>query len=133
MREALHTGALISVELRSNVMQEAVALAISAAVEAPVAMAIVYATRWRSRGAWHAGLAAAVATAVTHPQLWDAATWAYPRFGYWPSLVALETLVVLVEALLIAWMAALAFHRALAVSLAANLASCVAGLLIFRL
>ena len=113
-------------------MLEAVALGISAAVEAPIAALIVYAARWPCRGALHAGLAAAVATAVTHPQLWEAANWAYPRFGYWPSLVGLEALVVAVEALLIAWMAKLALHRAFAVSLAANIASCAAGLLIFH-
>ena len=113
-------------------MSEWLALAISAAVEAPVAAAIVFYTRWQSRGALHVGLAAAVATAVTHPQLWEAALWAYPRFGFWPSVIVLEALVVLVEALLIAWMAALALHRALIVSLAANIASCAAGLLIFR-
>jgi hypothetical protein len=112
-------------------MQEAVALAISAAVEAPVAALVVYAARWPCRGALHAGLAAAVATAVTHPQLWEAAMWAYPRFGYWPSIVALEALVVVAEALLIQWMAKLALHRALAVSLAANAASCAVGLTIF--
>ena len=114
-------------------MDEAVALVFSAAIEAPIAAAIVYWTRWQSRGALHAGLAAAVATAVTHPQLWDAALWAYPRYGYWPSVIALEAAVVAVEALLIAWMAALALHRALVVSLAANIASCAAGLLIFRM
>ena len=113
-------------------MQETVALAISAAVEAPVAALIVYAARWPCRGALHVGLAAAVATAVTHPQLWEAVIWATPRFGYWPSVIALEALVVAVEALLILWMAKLALHRALTVSLAANISSCVAGLLIFH-
>jgi len=112
-------------------MSEWLALAISAAVEAPVAALIVYYARWQSRGALHVGLAAAVATAVTHPQLWEAALWAYPRYEYWPSLLALEALVVLAEALLIAWMAKFALHRALVVSLAANIASCAAGLLFF--
>ena len=114
-------------------MQEAVALGISAAVEAPIAVLIVYGARWPSRGALHVGLAAAVATAVTHPQLWDAALWAYPRFGYGPSLLVLEVLVVLAEALLIAWMARLRWSHALVVSLAANSASCAAGLLMSRL
>lgn len=112
-------------------MQEAAALAISAAVEAPVAAAVVALARWPSRGVLHVAVAAAVATAVTHPQLWEAALWAYPRFGYWPSVAALETVVVLVEALLIAWMAQLRIHRALTLSLAANIASCAMGLQIF--
>jgi len=38
--------------------------------------------------------------------------------------------VVAAEGLLIAWMAGLAFRRAMVVLLLANLASCVAGLLI---
>jgi len=112
-------------------MLELEALAFSAAIEAPIAYLIVRLTRWPSRGALHAGLASAVATAVTHPQLWAAALWAYPRFGYWPSLVGLETLVVLVEGLLIAWMAALALRRAMLVSLIANASSCIAGMIVF--
>lgn len=112
-------------------MNEAAVLAISVAVEAPLATGIVYGMRWPSRGALHVGLAAAVATAVTQPQLWQAAQWAYPRFGHWPSLVALEVVVVVAEALLIGWMAKLEWHHALAVSLAANIVSCLAGLILF--
>jgi hypothetical protein len=113
-------------------MLEAQALVISAAIEAPIAALIVRLAHWPGRGAVHAALAAAVATAVTHPQLWAAAEWAYPRFGYWPSVVGLEALVVAVEGLLIAWMAALALHRAMLVSLAANTASCLVGVLLLR-
>ena len=111
-------------------MTEAEALLMSAAIEAPIAALIVGLARWPSRGALHAGLAAAVATAVTHPQLWAAAEWAYPRFGYWPSVAVLEIIVVLVEGGLIGWMASLSLPRAMLVSLAANAASCAAGLLI---
>lgn len=110
-------------------MIEVEALAVSAAIEAPVAYLIVRMAKWPGRGALHAGLASAVATAVTHPQLWAAALWAYPRLGYWPSVAGLEALVVLVEGVLIAWMASLALHRAMLVSLIANAASCLAGLL----
>jgi hypothetical protein len=113
-------------------MQEAEALLFSAAIEGPIAYVIVRLSRWPSRGALHAGLASAAATAITHPQLWSAALWAYPRYGYWPSVIGLETLVVLVEGLLIAWMAALALRRAMLVSLIANLASSAAGILLFR-
>ena len=111
-------------------MTELEALLLSAAIEAPVGYLIVRMARWPGRGALHAGFAAAVATAVTHPQLWAAAEWAYPRFGYWPSVGGLEAAVVLVEGGLIAWMASLPLHRAMLVSLAANAASCAAGLLI---
>jgi len=111
-------------------MGEAEALAISAAIEGPIAFLIIRLTRWPSRGALHVGLASCIATAVTHPQLWSAALWACPRFSYWPTAIVLEAVVVAAEGLLIAWMAGLAFRRALVVSLLANLASCVAGLLI---
>jgi hypothetical protein len=111
-------------------MPEAEALVISAAIEGPIAFLIVRLTRWPCRGALHVGLASAVATAVTHPQLWSAALWAYPRFSYWPSIFVLEALVILAEGALIAWMARLAWPRAMLVSLIANSASCLAGLLI---
>ncbi|MGB8364402.1 MAG: hypothetical protein ACLQUZ_07680 [Rhizomicrobium sp.] len=109
-------------------MAELKYLLMSCAVEAPIAFLIVRWTKWPGRGAIHAGLASAVATAVTHPQMWQAAIWAYPRFGYWPSVAALELLVVLVEGALIAWMAQLQLHRAMIVSLFANAGSCLFGL-----
>ena len=112
-------------------MQETQALLFSVAIEVPIAYLIVRLARWPCRGALHAGLASGVATAVTHPQLWAAVIWAYPQFGYWPSVIVLEALVVLAEGVLIAWMAALAIRRAMLVSLIANLASCVAGILLF--
>jgi len=111
-------------------MIEAEALVISAAIEGPIAFLIARLRKWPSRGALHVGLASCVATAITHPQLWSAALWAYPRFPYWPTTIGLETLVIAVEGLLIAWMASLSFPRAILVSMIANLASCLAGLLI---
>jgi len=111
-------------------MTEAEALLVSAAIEAPIAFLIARFARWPCRGALHVGLASAVATAVTHPQLWSAALWAYPRYPYWPSVIALEAAVIAVEGLLIAWMARLALRHAMLVSVIANSASCLAGLLI---
>lgn len=111
-------------------MVEAEALLISVAIEGPIAFSIVRLARWPCRGALHAGLASAVATAVTHPQVWSAAFWAYPRFPYWPGIVVLEALVILAEGLMIAWMAMLALPRAVVVSLIANAASFLAGFLI---
>jgi len=111
-------------------MVEAEALIVSAAIEGPIAYSMVRLTRWPCRGALHVGLAACVATAVTHPQLWSAAFWAYPRFPYWPSVVVLEALVIAAEGMLIAWMAGLEWRRALLVSLVANAASFLAGWLI---
>ena len=103
-------------------------LLLSAAIEAPVTWLVAWRLRLGGRGPGHVALASAVATAVTHPQFWAAALLAYPRFGYWPSVAALEALVVLVEAVLIAWMAELPVPAALAVSLIANAASCAVGL-----
>jgi hypothetical protein len=111
-------------------MLEAEALGLSAAIEGPIAWFIARRTKWPCRGALHVGLASAVATAVTHPQLWEAAVWAIPRYGLWPSTVVLESLVILTEAVLIAWMAQLALRHALVVSLIANVASCAAGFLL---
>lgn len=111
-------------------MVEADALVISAAVEGPTAFLLARFAKWPSRGALHVGLASVVATAVTHPQAWSAALWAYPHFSYWPTTIVIEALVIAAEGLLIAWMAQLAFSRAMAVSLIANSASYLAGLLI---
>jgi len=108
---------------------EVAALALSAAIEAPIAYGIARLTRWPCRGAVHVGAASAAATAVTHPQLWAAALWAYSRqLPYWPSVLGLELVVVLVEGALIAWMADLKLGRAMLVSLAANSASALIGI-----
>lgn len=112
-------------------LTELTALVISMAIEAPVAYAIVRLTRWPSRGPIHAGAASAVATAVTHPQLWfNLVPWLSDLIGYWPSLAVGEAIVVLTEGALIAWMADLKLQRAMLVSLVANAASFAAGLLI---
>jgi len=111
-------------------MTEFESLLLSALIEAPVAGLIAWLARWPCRGALHVGLASGAATAITHPQLWTAALWTYERFSYWPAILTLEALVVLSEAVLIAWMAALRLDRAFVVSFAANAASLLVGLLI---
>lgn len=108
-------------------MTEIEALALSAVIEGPVALFLARLTGWPSRGAWHVGLASIVATAVTHPQLWAGALWAYRRFAFWPTALVAEGLVVLVEGMLISWMAGMAPRHAMMVSLLANSASCAAG------
>jgi hypothetical protein len=131
--EYLHSGYSASVTLpKAGTVLEAEALALSAAIEAPIAWLIVRLAKWPCRGPLHAALASAVATAVTHPQLWEAALWAFPRYGVWPATMVLEAAVILVEAALIAWMAKLALRHALVVSVAANVASCAAGFLLLR-
>ncbi len=109
-------------------MTEIEALALSALIEGSVAYLVARLARWPSRGNLHVGFAAAAAAAITHPQLWAAALWAYSRFPYWPSILVLEGIVVLVAGALIAWIAALRLDRALLASLAANAASFLFGL-----
>jgi hypothetical protein len=101
-------------------------------VEAAIAYALAWATRWDCRGAAHVATASAAATAITHPQLWALALWAYERYPYWPSVLTLEAAVVVIEGALIAWMAMLRLDRAMLVSLAANSGSLALGLLIGR-
>jgi hypothetical protein len=108
-------------------MIEIEALVLSAAIEAPIAWFVARRTRWPCRGALHVGAASAAATAITHPQFWSAALWSYDRFAYWPSIMALEAAVVLVEACLIAWMTGLRVDRAMIISLIANSGSFLAG------
>lgn len=111
-------------------MTEPEALLLSIAIEAPVAYALARWRGWPGRGPGHAAIAAAVATAATHPQLWALALHLYPRFGYLPGLGVAEVLVVLAEAVVLAWGAGLSPRHALALSLAANAASSAVGLLL---
>ena len=109
-------------------LTEPFALVISALIEAPIAYLIVRLARWPCRGAMHAAAASAVATAVTHPQLWfTVVPWLSDRLGYWPAVAIGEIAVVLVEGALIAWMAQLKLQRAMLVSLVANVASFAVG------
>ncbi len=109
-------------------MTEIEALLLSATVEAAIACCVARLAQWPCRGNPHVAAASAAATAITHPQLWAVALWAYPRFPYWPSIIGSEVIVVLVEAGLIAWMAGLRLDRALVVSLIANAGSFSLGL-----
>jgi len=97
-------------------MTEFEALLASAAIEGPVAYLLVRLTRWPCRGPLQAAFAVMLATAATHPQLWAASLWSFPRFGYWPTMAVTEGAVVVVEAAIVAWVAALSPRRALAVS-----------------
>ncbi len=111
-------------------LTEPLALVISIAIEAPIAYAIVRYANWRSRGPLHAATASAVATAVTHPQLWFNFVPALADgLGYWPTVALGEALVIVVEGMLIAWMAQLKLQRAMLVSLVANAASFAAGVI----
>lgn len=112
-------------------MAEWQALAISVAIEVPVILLLALYRPAGGRGLPATALASAIATAVTHPQLWAAALWAYPRWGYRPSIIALEAMVVVVEGALIAFIAGLRPRTALLFSLAANFTSFSVGKLVF--
>jgi hypothetical protein len=112
-------------------MTEFEAMLLSAAIEAPIAFAMIAITRWPCRGPLNAAIAIALATAVTHPQLWTSALWLYPRIGFWPTVACTEALVVLVEAAIVIWTTGLSPARALAVSAVANGASTLTGLVLF--
>ena len=107
------------------------AMVLSMVVEAPVAFALVRVCDWPCRGPTHAALAIALATAATHPQLWAASLWLYPRLGYGAAVVLAEAGVVLVEAGIVAWVTELSPARSILVSALANAASVAVGLLLF--
>jgi hypothetical protein len=109
-------------------MAEFESLLLSIAIEGPVAFLAVYVMRWPCRGPWAAAVAAVLATAATHPQFWTASLWLYPRLGYWPSIGIAEGIVMIVEAVIIAWSIRLAPSRALIVSAVANTASACTGI-----
>ena len=109
-------------------MSQLEAMLLSVLIEAPIACAVVRFARWPCRGPLHVAAAAALATAVTHPQLWAAALWLYPRIGYWPTIGLAETAVIVAEAAILLWATGLAPLRSLTVSAVANGASALAGI-----
>lgn len=108
------------------------AMLISMVTEGLVAFALVAWQGWPCRGPLHVGLAAVVATAATHPQLWAASLWLYPRLGYEPTVVLAEVVVIAVEAGIIWWAARLEPSLALLASALANSASMLVGLALVR-
>ena len=79
-------------------------------------------------GRAEAAIMTLVVNTLTHPALWYLA----PRFGpWWAWLLVMETCVALTEAAVIgAWLRARGGHaRGLRISLTANLASTIVGLL----
>ena len=111
-------------------MTQIEAMALSAAIEGPVAYALVRLLGWPCRGPAHVAAAVMVATAASHPLLWEGALWLYGRIGYGPGLLLAESLVVAGEAAVAAWAARLAPAHALTVSVIANGASVLVGLLL---
>jgi hypothetical protein len=112
-------------------MTEFEALLLSAVIEGPIAFVLVRSMRWPCRGPLHVAAAVMLATAVTHPQLWSASLWLYPRIGYWPTMGCTEAAVIVVEAAIIGWVTGLSPTRALIASGIANLASALTGVVLF--
>jgi hypothetical protein len=112
-------------------MSEFEAMLLSAAIEGPIAFAVVSIKRWPCRGPFQVALTVMLATAVTHPQLWAASQWLFPRISYWSALGILECAVILIEAAIIAWVSGLSWARALVVSAITNSASATAGIILF--
>ena len=77
--------------------------------------------------------AAALATVVTHPAAWWSFKALEPAIGYWETVAAVELLVCLAEAPAYRLLVPLRWPAAVAVSVAANAASMLAGLLYYAL
>lgn len=111
-------------------MTELQAMLLSAVIEAHFAALVMLASRWPSRGLWHVALASTVATAVSHPFLWQAVLWGYDHWPDWLAILLPEAVVALAEGALIGWMAQMRLTHAMLVSFFANGASLLAGLLL---
>lgn len=115
-------------------MSQLDAMLLSMAIEGPVAYGLVFWRGWSCRGPVSVALAVVFATAATHPQLWAASIWLYPRFGYEPTLLLAESVVILAEACIIHWSTALRPGPSVLVSAIANGVSALTGLvLVFSL
>lgn len=112
-------------------MTQLQAMLASMAIEAPVAYGLAAWARWPCRGPLHVAIAATLATAATHPQLWYAVEHLASYADYWRVALLAEACVVLVEAAILAWAGGLALLPALAVSASANGASAAIGVLLF--
>jgi len=107
------------------------ALALSIALEAGIAFALIRAAGWGS--GLNAALAASLGTLVTHPIAWYAVPRLAGPLGYPGAVALVETGVVLAESVAYRLVVPLAWPRALTASLVANAASTMAGLLYYAL
>ena len=112
-------------------MDQSSALAASIAVEgAVVALLLMRMDRAKLlRGI----AAAALATLMTHPLAWWSIKALEPAAGYWVAVAAVEALVCLAEAVAYRLLVPLAWPAALAVSVVANAASTLVGLLYYAM
>src|SRR5215475_6257352 len=110
-------------------MDQSSALAVSIAVEGATAALLLARLGWAKvlRGI----VAAAAATLLTLPMAWWSIKALEPFAGYWAALVLVEALVCLAEAVVYRLLVPLTWPAAGAVSLAANAASTLVGLLYY--
>lgn len=111
-------------------MTQLQAMLLSLASEAVVAAALACGLRLRTLPA---ALAAVAGTLVTHPLLWLVFGRVDAAIGYWPAVAALEAAVVVVESAAYRLLLRCRWRVALLVSLTANAASTVLGLVIYWL
>lgn len=115
-------------------MTQTEALALTLAIEVPVALAWLLAAGWLARRAWwRAALVVIAASLITHPLAWQANRVWLRSWSFWPRATVIEVGVALVEALVLAWGLTLPPRRALVIAAAMNAASFGGGLLWFYL
>ncbi len=112
-------------------MTQPLALLLSIISESIAAWVLVGACGWGS--AWRAGLAAVLGTLVTHWAAWWSIIGLTGMIGYAPAVAAVESFVVLVEAIAYSLIVPLPSGRALLVSLVANGASTALALALYAL
>ena len=109
-------------------LTQGAALGLTLAIESPV----VLLAAWRLRVHWLRGLAAGLlASGFTHPWAWWVSGQLGPQdYGLW--IVALEIVVGLVETVILRIVLRVPWRWALALSVAANAASALAGVLLWN-
>jgi hypothetical protein len=112
-------------------MTQTAALALSIAIEAAIAFALIGALGWGS--GLNAALAASLGTLITHPIVWLLIPSLEEPIGYAAAVALIESGVVLAESVAYRLIVPLAWRRSLLASLVANTASTAAGLLYYAL
>jgi hypothetical protein len=108
-------------------MSQIAALALSIAIEAVVAFALIRVLGWGS--SLNAALAATLGTLITHPIVWFLIPSLEAPIGYAGAVALVEAGVVLAESVAYRLIVPLSWRRSLVASLIANAASTAAGIL----
>lgn len=113
-------------------LSQIAALGLTLAVEAPLVTVVAY---WRGIR-WQRGLAAGLlASCLTHPFAWKLSWWASTLFAtphYFRWFVAIEAAVCLVEALVFRRILHTSWAWSVGLSVVANAASSLLGVLLWR-